>query len=134
MRRPPPLSGAEWKVMDALWEGAPASWREVVERLRGRTGWAYTTVQTLLSRLVEKGAARQRKGEAGNLYEAAFTRAVARRSAVRTLLDRAFDGAFGNLLHHLAEEEPLSPADRERLQAMVAEAKRRAPRRGRSLR
>jgi predicted transcriptional regulator len=118
--------------MDALWAGAPASGREVVERLRTRTGWAYTTVQTLLSRLVEKGAVRVRREGAGSLYEPAFDRSTARRRALRSLLDRAFDGAFGNLLHHLSVEERLSEADRERLRAMIAQARRRSSRHGRA--
>ncbi|MDA2930716.1 BlaI/MecI/CopY family transcriptional regulator, partial [Acidobacteria bacterium AH-259-O06] len=34
----------------------PASARDVLEALEGEKSWAYTTVKTILNRLVEKGA------------------------------------------------------------------------------
>jgi len=46
------LTPAEWRLMNALWEAHPATAREVAERLPGETTWAYTTIKTMLSRLI----------------------------------------------------------------------------------
>ena len=113
------LSDAEWKVMEALWERSPATVRDVLGRLAPGTGWAYTTVKTILERLAAKGAVRRRQHERAGWFEPAISRKKARRSAVRSLLDRAFDGAFGSLLHHLVSEEKLSPRDLRRLKELL---------------
>lgn len=119
------LSDAEWKVMEALWERSPATVRDVMERIGGRTGWAYTTVKTILERMAAKGWLRRRTRERVGWFEPLVTRRTARRSAVRSLLDSAFDGAFGSLLHHLVSEEKLSPGERRRLASLLDEDDRR---------
>ena len=123
------LGEAEWKVMRCMWAGGPRNGREVLDALRGETRWAYTTAKTLLDRLVEKGAlACEMRGNTA-FYRTRVTRESCRRSALRSLLDRAFDGAFGPLLHHLVEEEKLTKKDRETLRRMLGDDAR--PRRRR---
>lgn len=118
------LSDAEWTVMNAVWDKSPASARDVLEAVGGETDWAYTTVKTILSRLVEKGALTARKRANTSLFEPRITREQARKSAVRSLLERAFDGAFGSLMQHMISEERLSAADRKKLTTMLAELDR----------
>lgn len=116
------LSDAEWTVMNAVWQGSPASAREVLRRTHGATGWAYTTVKTLLDRLVEKGVlAVEKRGNTGH-YEPLVSRPQARGSALRSLLDKAFDGAFVPLLQHLVAEERLSKRDRAELARLLRES------------
>ena len=115
------LSDAEWSVMNVVWERHPACARDVLEALEEQTGWAYTTVKTMLDRLVEKGALTMRKRANLGLYEPAVSRGEARTAAVRSLLDRAFEGAFGSLFQHLAKEERLGARDRERLERLLEE-------------
>ena len=57
------LSKAEWQIMNALWQDNPATARELMERMPSRVNWAYTTVKTMLSRLVEKGRDREQTGQ-----------------------------------------------------------------------
>lgn len=113
------LSEAEWKVMNSVWKRGAATAREVMEDLSDETDWAYSTVKTLLTRMTEKGAVEARfKGNTA-VYRPVLARADARREALRGLLNRAFDGAFGQLFHHLATGEQLSAKDRERLRAVL---------------
>lgn len=116
------LSDAEWTVMNAAWERPPVSARDVLDAVGSETDWAYTTVKTLLSRLVEKGALRERKRANTSLYEPLVTREQARRSALRSLVERAFDGTFGTLVQHMMKAERLSAAERKALAAMMKEA------------
>jgi len=109
------LTEPEWLIMNALWEKHPARAREVGERLPAGINWAYTTVKTMLDRLVVKKAVRKRmKGNVGR-YEPVLSRRQARTTALRNLLDHAFDGAFGPMMHFLVEHEKLSARERNEL-------------------
>ena len=119
------LSDAEWTVMQAVWAGSPASARDVLDRVGHDTGWAYTTVKTLLARLVEKDAVSVRMRGNVSLYEPLITRRQAQVSALRSLVEKAFDGTFGSLVHHLITEEKLSSRDRRALARMLEEADRK---------
>ena len=119
-REIPPPSDAEWKVLNALWRSHPANARELLTRLRGE-GWAYTTLKTMLTRMESKGLVRAEMRGQTAWYEPALEQADARRSAVRRMLERVFEGAAGPLLAHLAEDRRMSAAERKKLQAWIAE-------------
>lgn len=119
------LSDAEWAVMQAVWIEAPASARDVLERVEDERGWAYTTVKTLLARLVEKGALVEKKRANTSYYEPAVTRDEARRAAVGGLLERAFGGSFGELVAHMVKFEKLSKRDRTELAKRLAAEERK---------
>jgi BlaI family penicillinase repressor len=123
------LTDAEWKVMNAVWDPGAATARQVCDALAGTTGWAYTTVRTLLERLAEKGALARRREGLADVYEPLLPRAQARKTALRALVSRAFGGGFAPLLHHLVGEEPLSSRDRAELRRLLrdSEPRKRAP-------
>jgi BlaI family penicillinase repressor len=109
------LTEPEWLIMNALWEKHPVKARDVIERLPSTVNWAYTTVKTMLDRLVEKKAVgKSKRGNIG-LYEPLVSRRQARRTAMRIMLDQAFDGAFGPMIYFLMEDESLSAGERKEL-------------------
>lgn len=124
MGRATRLNDSEWTVMQAVWECAPANARDVLERVHAETDWAYTTVKTILARLVEKGALRERKEGKTSVYVPLVTRESARKAAVRSLLDKAFDGTFGSLVAHMVASEKLGKKEREKLARLLFEADR----------
>ena len=117
------LNDSEWTVMNVLWDRSPANGREVLEQVGDETGWAYSTVKTILARLVEKKALRMGKRANTSLYEPLVSRDAARQSALRSLVDKAFAGTFGSLFQHMVAEEKLSRRDRDRLQSMLDKAR-----------
>jgi len=109
------LTEPEWIIMNALWDKHPARARDVVERLPSSVNWAYTTVKTMLDRLVEKRAVdKSKRGNIG-LYKPVVSRRQARRAAFKTMLNQAFDGTFGSMMHFLVEDEGLSASERKEL-------------------
>jgi BlaI family penicillinase repressor len=116
------LTEAEWTVMNAVWRKTPASVRDVLDVVGGETGWAHTTVKTMLDRLVAKGVLREKKRANASIYEPRVSREEARTSALRALLARSFDGSFGSLVHHIVREERLSKKERERLARQLEDA------------
>lgn len=113
------LTAAEWKVMRVLWSRYPLTVREAAEALEDETGWAYSTVKTLLSRLADKGTVAAGKRGNARIFAPLITEKAARRAALRTLIDRAFDGTFGSLVHHLVADQKLSTGDRDHLRALL---------------
>jgi len=109
------LSDAEWQIMNALWKHYPATAREIAEYLPGNIQWAYTTIKTLLARLAAKSAVSERKLGNTSVYEPLVSLERARRTALRSLLDRAFGGTVEPLLNFLAEERKLSDKQRREL-------------------
>ena len=105
------LTEPEWIVMNALWDKHPAKARDVIKRLPSSVNWAYTTVKTILDRLVEKRVVDKSKNGNVGLYEPLISRRQARRTAFKMMLDQAFDGAFGSMMHFLVEDESLSESD-----------------------
>jgi len=115
------LTEPEWTIMNALWQKHPAKARDVVERLPESVNWAYTTVKTMLDRLAEKRAVdKQKEGNVG-LYKPLVSRRQARRAAFKMMLDQAFDGAFGSMMHFLVQDESLSSNERKELIKILSE-------------
>jgi predicted transcriptional regulator len=109
------LSESEWQIMNALWTDHPATAREVADNLPAEVSWAYTTIKTMLSRLVGKGAVSETKRGNTSVYRPLVSRRRARRAAVGKLLETAFDGTLRPLVSFLAEETELSAEQRREL-------------------
>ena len=119
------LTDAEWKIMNVLWVRHPASARDVLDELQEETGWAYTTIKTMLSRLEEKGALKSNLHRNTDLYAPLITRKQARRSAFQAMLENAFEGAFGPLLHFMINEKEMPEKARAELLEMLRKNKSR---------
>ena len=109
--RLPKLSKLEHQIMDALWSRGAASVREVLEAFPEKGRPAYTTVQTMVYRLEEKGAIRRTK-KIGNahIFEAVLSRASAQRRLVDELL-AFFGGSSQPVVAHLIESGNLTLDD-----------------------
>jgi BlaI family penicillinase repressor len=113
------LKDTEWDLLDALWTLERATAREVAEYLHERRGWAYSTVKTLLDRMVERELVAARK--VGNVWEysPAIARVTARKSAWARFVERAFGGETAPALHFVADASELTPEQRAELLALL---------------
>ena len=59
---------SEWKLMEVLWAGAPKTLMELVRAMRDRTGWAKSTVTTMVARMEQKGLLRHEDGGRAKLF------------------------------------------------------------------
>lgn len=110
------LPKAEMRVLEQYWKLGTGSVREVLESLPEDERVAYTTVQTLVYRLEQKGALRRVK-KIGNaqLFEPVFDRRAFRSGLVRELLEM-FDGSPQLLVSSLIESGSLTLKDLKALQ------------------
>ena len=105
------LTRYELEVMDILWRLGEASVREIQEAIVDRKQPAYTTVQTIVSRLEVKGAVkRTRRISNALLFQAAVTRKSAYRRIIDELLD-LFGGSAQPVVAHLLENGKLTLED-----------------------
>jgi len=104
---PPPLELLCLRALWSLGEGNVKAVQEIVARSRPL---AYTTIMTVLDRLVRKGMLARRKVGRSFAYAPQSTRDAARRAAVRELLDGYFDGSEEELIIFLQKRPEQSPS------------------------
>ena len=110
------LSKAEARILEEFWKIGTASVREVLESLPHDEQAAYTTIQTLVHRLEQKGALRRVK-KIGNaqLFEPAIDQKQYRSGVVRDLLD-LFGGSPRLLVSNLIESGAITLKDLKALE------------------
>ena len=119
------LTETEWITMNVLWKKHPVRASEVLDQLPPSINWAYTTTKTILDRLVVKKAVRRSKRGNISLFEPLLSRKQARKTAMENLLNQAFDGTFGPMMHFLVEDEKLSAQQRQELIDILASKRRK---------
>src|SRR5262245_11315405 len=105
------LSKAETRILEQFWKLGTSSVREILDSLPADERVAYTTVQTLIYRLEQKGAIRKVK-KIGNaqLFEPVVDQTEFRRGLIRDLLD-LFGGSPQLLVSNLLETGALTLKD-----------------------
>src|SRR5215475_8812197 len=126
------LSKAETRILEQCWKLGTCSVREILETLPPDERVAYTTVQTLVYRLEQKGALRKVK-KIGNaqLFEPAIDRTEFRSGLLKDILD-LFGGSSRLLVSNLLETGALTLKDLKVLQTAVPAAKKNRSRGGNS--
>src|SRR5262250_1303892 len=122
------ISKAEVRILEQYWKLGIASVREVLDSLPEDERVAYTTVQTLVYRLEEKGALQKVK-KIGNaqLFQPALNESQYRSRLVRDLLD-LFGGSPRLLVSNLLENGALTLRDLKALQSAARSDKNSRPR------
>ena len=110
------LSKAETRILEQYWKLGTCSVREILDSLPEEERVAYTTVQTLVYRLEQKGALRKvRKIGNAQLFEPAIDQREFRSGLVSDLLD-LFGGSPRLLVSNLLETGTITLKDLKALQ------------------
>lgn len=110
---PPPL---ELECLKALWSLREGNVKDVQQVVAQTRPLAYTTIMTVLDRLVRKGKLVRRKEGRAFVYSPVASRDSMRRAALRELLDGFFDGSPDQLLLFL---QPVPQPEGEQAAAAV---------------
>ena len=115
----PQISEAEYEVMKVVWKYAPVNTNEITEKLLKTTVWSPKTIQTLIKRLVNKGALSYEKQ--GRIF--VYTPLVLEREYVgqesRSFLKRFYDGNITTMLSAYITDEKLSKEEIEQLRSIL---------------
>jgi len=118
------ITDAEFEVLDALWEAAPAAASDIFDRLKRRKDWSAQTVKTLLARLVDKGAVEATPDGRRYLYRPILSKDAYARDAAASIIDRLFGGRAAPLVANLADNGKLTRKDIADLDAILKELKK----------
>jgi BlaI family penicillinase repressor len=118
------LFESEWAILQAVWEREPCAAPDVQERLADQKKWAYTTVKTMMDRMVKRDLLSVEKIRNLNLYRSKVTRKQARKSEITRTVKRAFAGAITPMMQFLVENEDLPDAEIDQLEKLIQEKKK----------
>lgn len=113
------LTKLEWLLMDALWNAELATATDLQKSLAKTQGWAYSTVKTMLDRLVDMDYVKARR--VGNVYEYSpkFRRPTVVGRMVDEVKDRLFEGAAAPFIQCLLDRNKLSTDEVKELMSIL---------------
>ncbi|MBL8820542.1 MAG: BlaI/MecI/CopY family transcriptional regulator [Planctomyces sp.] len=113
------LSRGEMEVARIVWDLRQASVRQVLEALPSDRDIDFTTVQTYLRRLEEKGYLNVRLDGRTRIYSPRVRPQTVIRESVEDFVDLLFAGDAMPLVKHLVEEQKFSPEDIQHLRQLL---------------
>ena len=121
-RKTPRFSAGELEIMSMLWARGPLTLAEAHQGF-GQFGRpvGYTTMQTRLNRLVEKGAVRRSRQRPAR-YEAVVQPEEVSARLIDVLLDKVSPASVVPLVEHLISGRPLSAEEIRELKRLIAQA------------
>ncbi|MCL4789808.1 MAG: BlaI/MecI/CopY family transcriptional regulator [Verrucomicrobia bacterium] len=123
-RKPIELTEAEWTVIKAVWAHEPCAAPTIQEKLFKQTEWTYSTVRTLMDRMVAKGLLTANKVRNTTLYQSAVTRPQAQRGELLYALKHAFNGALTPMVQCLLDNQELTAEELAELESLLKAKKR----------
>lgn len=113
------IQSTEWDLLEVLWDLERATAPQVAEALADRRGWAYSTVKTMLDRMLKKELVHGRRVGHVWEYSAAVPRIDAQRGAWRKFVETAFGGAMAPALRFVATDAKLTKRQRDALLVLL---------------
>jgi BlaI family penicillinase repressor len=120
------LTEAEWAIIKAVWDKEPCTAPDIQQKLLRQTAWTYSTVRTLMDRMVVKGLLAAEKVRNLTIYRSAVTREEAQRGELFYALKHAFNGALTPMVQCLLDTGHLSTNELEELESLIKAKKKRA--------
>lgn len=121
MRDLPKISEAEYEVMKIIWEQAPISTNDVVALLMDINTWSPKTVQTLLHRLVKKGALSYKKESRSFVYSPLVKEEEYVAEESHSFLDRFYNGTLNAMVLNFLEQDKLTKDEINELRRILDE-------------
>jgi BlaI family penicillinase repressor len=118
------LTEGEWAIIQAVWDNEPCAAPAVQEELQARKSWTYSTVKTMMDRMVTKGLLRTERIRNLILYRSAITRIQAQKGEIMRTVKRAFDGALTPMMQFMLDNHKLSQKQLSELEKLIKKKKR----------
>lgn len=120
MKTLPQISEAEFEVMKIVWKDAPISTNEVTAQLSQTTNWRPKTIQTLLKRLVNKGAISYEKQGRVFVYSPVVMEEEYVSQKSSSFLNRYYGGNITALVSSYLENDKLTDTDINTLRSLLS--------------
>ena len=120
MKTLPQISEAEYEVMKIVWKYAPVSTNEITEKLLQTTSWSPKTIQTLIKRLVKKGALTYEKQSRMFVYTPAVKEKEYVGQESNSFLKRYYDGDITAMVSAYIDNDKLSESELDTLRSLLS--------------
>lgn len=117
------LTDGEARVMAVVWQRGSVTVADVVAALRDQHGLSYSTVQTMLRILEQKGYVMHDKVARAFIFRPIVDERQARRRAIRHLIGRLFDGSPSLLVSNILDDEDIDAGELERVRRLIDRAR-----------
>lgn len=117
----PQISEAEFEVMKVIWKYAPISTNEITDKLTHSTTWSPKTIQTLIKRLVTKGALSYKKQSRVFVYTPLIEEKEYISQKSSSFLERYYNGNITSMLSAYIKDDKLSRQDIDTLRSLLME-------------
>lgn len=117
----PQISESEFEVMKIIWKYAPISTNEITEKLLQTTSWSPKTIQTLIKRLVNKGAVTYEKQSRMFVYTPVIKENEYIGQESNSFLNRYYDGNITTMLSAYIENDKLSESELDSLRTLLSQ-------------
>ena len=118
----PGISDAEFSVLKLLWAEGPSTPADLQEKLSDAgTDWAYTTVQTLLHRMLKKGFVSRKRAGVTRIYRANVEHEELLAAHMGELADRLCEGTSTPLLLSLVRTKRFTKKELDRFRGILNE-------------
>lgn len=116
----PQISEAEFEVMKIVWKYEPISTNDITEKLLRTTEWSPKTIQTLIKRLVNKGALSYEKQGRMFIYTPLVKENEYIGEESNSFLKRFYNGDISAMVSAYLENDRLSDTDIEHLRSLLS--------------
>lgn len=116
----PQISEAEFEVMKIIWKYAPINTNEITDRLLQTTSWSAKTIQTLIKRLVTKGAVTYEKQSRVFVYTPLVKESEYIGQESSSFLKRFYNGDITAMLSSYIENDRLSETEIDTLRSLLS--------------
>lgn len=117
-----PLSELEQEIMDIVWELESCTVRDVLDRFSQKRKLAYTTVMTIMGRLIEKRVLARKPDGISYLYYPKVSKENFVARSVHNIFTTAVSSFGQEAVTHFAKEiQKLSPKKRQELLKILDE-------------
>ena len=113
------LTGAEWHIMEQLWERAPQTGREITQSMEREMNWNRSTTLTLLKRLVDKEIVLCDTEGVKNTFRPAVRREDAALAETETFLDRVYHGSLSMMVSAMTRRQAVPREELDELYELL---------------
>jgi predicted transcriptional regulator len=118
-QKTPRLTAAQLEIMELFWERGELTVAQVWNALKTRRTIARNTVQTTLTRLVDKEWLKSRSEGNTFWFRASRPRKSTMRNIVNHLVDTAFGGSASRMFMTLLEARSIDPEEAQRIRELI---------------
>lgn len=116
----PQITDSEWIIMKVLWESSPLLIRDIIKAVSERSTWNNKTIETLLRRLVDKGAVGYRLiNSKVREYYPLVSQEACEKVESETFLKKVYDGSVSMLIAGLLKHQKVSKEELEKLKDLI---------------